>query len=74
MSREYKFASVKTNEFPVQICQLEDGQFNGIAILTNYGNIYRYSNRFHEVEALIHNSFFKEADESMNFQESGTKT
>jgi len=70
---DFKIIGTAPVEVPVQICQLDDGQFNGIAILTSYGNIYRYSNRFHEVEALIHNSFFKEADESMNFQESGTK-
>ena len=41
-----KICDVKTEEVPIQIVQMNDEGFDGLAVLSNYGNIYQYSKRF----------------------------
>lgn len=46
MSDRIMFASVE--ECPIQMVTMNDDDFDGIVVMTNYGNFYRYSTRFNE--------------------------
>lgn len=52
MNEDIKFTVTEIEEVPIQLCNYKDGDFNGVAILTNYGDIYVYSNRFFKWEKL----------------------
>lgn len=45
-TNDIKFAVLEEEEMPIQLCSYKDGQFNGVAILTNRGDVYCWSNRF----------------------------
>jgi len=45
-TKEYLAMMQDDYEVPIQLCSYKDGDFNGVAVLTNRSEIYVYSDRF----------------------------